>query len=101
MSDEVADSSNLSSPSGDRGLGNGRLLNVGILGLGEGRSTISAALQSKKVHLKMICDKNLEACRQRADEFKVYEYTTDYQEMLDDAEIDIIATHSTTPAKSR
>jgi predicted dehydrogenase len=70
------------------------MLNIGILGLGEGRSTISAALKSDKVNLKMICDKNLETCRQRADEFKVYEYTTSYEEMLSDAEIDIIAIYT-------
>ena len=67
------------------------MLNIGILGLGEGRSTMSAALHSEKVHLKMICDANKELCVQRADEFKMYDYTTDYQEMLDDKEIDIIA----------
>jgi predicted dehydrogenase len=70
------------------------MLNIGILGLGEGRSTISAALQSEKLHLKMICDTNLELCRQRADEFKVYEYSTDYQEMLNDTSIDIIAIYT-------
>jgi predicted dehydrogenase len=42
----------------------------------------------------MICDTNLEACRQRGDEFKVFDYTTDYQEMLDDPEIDIIAIYT-------
>jgi predicted dehydrogenase len=67
---------------------------IGILGLGEGRSTISAALQSEKLTLKMICDKNLDLCRQRADEFKVYDYTTEYEEMLNDKSIDIIAIYS-------
>ncbi|HEY6505346.1 MAG TPA: Gfo/Idh/MocA family oxidoreductase [Chitinophagaceae bacterium] len=70
------------------------MLNIGILGLGEGRSTISAALQSNKLHLKMICDMNLDMCRKRADEFKVYEYTTEYQEMLNDGSIDIIAIYT-------
>ncbi|MEO7309947.1 MAG: Gfo/Idh/MocA family oxidoreductase [Chitinophagaceae bacterium] len=70
------------------------MLNLGILGLGEGRSTMSAALQSSKVNLKLICDQNLEVARQRADEFKVYDYTTDYQEMLDDESIDIIAIYT-------
>ena len=70
------------------------MLNIGILGLGEGRSTISAALQSSKVNLKLICDANKELCIQRADEFKVYDYTTDYNEMLNDAEIDIIAIYT-------
>ena len=49
------------------------MLNIGILGLGEGRSTISAALQSSKVNLKLICDANKELCIQRADEFKMYD----------------------------
>lgn len=70
------------------------MLNIGILGLGEGRSTMSAALASEKVHLKMICDANKELCIHRADEFKMYDYTTDYQEMLDDKEIDIIAIYT-------
>jgi len=70
------------------------MLQIGILGLGEGRSTISAALQSEKLKLKMICDCNASICRQRADEFKMYEYTTEYQDMLDDADIDIIGIYT-------
>ena len=70
------------------------MLSVGILGLGEGRSTISAVLQSEKLRLKTICDLSLELCRKRGDEFKVYDFTTDYQEMLDDKEIDIIAIYT-------
>lgn len=70
------------------------MLNIGILGLGEGRSTISAALQSSKLQLKMICDQNIALCRQRADEFKVYEHTTDYNDMLKDDSIDIIAIYT-------
>ena len=70
------------------------MLNIGILGLGEGRSTMSAAIQSSKVNLKLICDAKKDVCVQRADEFKMYEYTTNYQEMLDDAAIDIIAIYT-------
>jgi predicted dehydrogenase len=70
------------------------MLSVGILGLGEGRSTISAVLQSEKLRLKAMCDLNLELCRKRGDEFKVYDFTTEYQEMLDDKEIDIIAIYT-------
>lgn len=70
------------------------MLSVGILGLGEGRSTISAVLQSEKFRLKTMCDLNLELCRKRGDEFKVYDFTTDYQEMLNDKEIDIIAIYT-------
>jgi predicted dehydrogenase len=70
------------------------MLSVGILGLGEGRSTISAVLQSDKLRLKAMCDLSLELCRKRADEFKVYDFTVNYQEMLDDKEIDIIAIYT-------
>jgi predicted dehydrogenase len=70
------------------------MLRLGILGLGEGRSTISAALQSKKVELKMMCDRSEEVCKQRAEEFNFHNYTTDYQAMLEDAEIDAIAIYT-------
>lgn len=70
------------------------MLNIGILGLGEGRSTMSAALQSKKLHLKTICDMSEDVCRQRCKEFQFENYTTDYQEMLDDESIDIIAIYT-------
>jgi predicted dehydrogenase len=70
------------------------MLSVGIIGLGEGRSTISAVLQSDKLRLKTMCDLSLDLCRKRGDEFKVYDFTTEYQEMLDDKEIDIIAIYT-------
>jgi predicted dehydrogenase len=70
------------------------MLSIGILGLGEGRSTISAAMQSDKLELKMICDKDAELCRKRADEFKMYDHTTQYEDMLNDASIDIIAIYT-------
>lgn len=69
-------------------------MKIGILGLGEGRSTMSAALQSSKVKLKMVCDMNLEMCKHRAEEFNFHQYTTNYQDMLDDQEIDIIAIYT-------
>ncbi len=70
------------------------MLRLGILGLGEGRSTMSAAIASPKWDLRMICDRNEDLCRQRADEFKMYEYTTNYQDMLDDQDIDVIAIYT-------
>ncbi|MEO6520942.1 MAG: Gfo/Idh/MocA family oxidoreductase [Mucilaginibacter sp.] len=70
------------------------MLGLGILGLGEGRSTMSAAIESPKWDLKMICDRNEDLCRQRADEFKMYDYTTNYQDMLDDKDIDVIAIYT-------
>lgn len=70
------------------------MLRLGILGLGEGRSTMSAAMQSSKWELLMICDRNEELCRHRADEFKMYNYTTIYQDMLDNADIDVIGIYT-------
>ncbi|HUC79321.1 MAG TPA: Gfo/Idh/MocA family oxidoreductase [Flavisolibacter sp.] len=70
------------------------MLRLGILGLGEGRSTISAALSSSNYELKMICDVAEELCRQRAKEFDFSHYTTSYQQMLDDKEIDVIAIYT-------
>jgi predicted dehydrogenase len=70
------------------------MLTIGILGVGEGRSTMSAALQSKKLRLKIICDRNEELCKQRCKEFNFTNYTTNYDELLNDAEIDIIAIYT-------
>ena len=70
------------------------MLRLGILGLGEGRSTMSAALESNKLELASICDRNEELCRQRAKEFDFPHYTTNYQQLLDDDSIDIIAIYT-------
>ncbi|HET7898638.1 MAG TPA: Gfo/Idh/MocA family oxidoreductase, partial [Flavisolibacter sp.] len=70
------------------------MLRLGILGLGEGRSTISAALTSKKYELKTICDRNEELCRYRAKEFDFPHYTTNYADMLNDREIDVVAIYT-------
>jgi predicted dehydrogenase len=70
------------------------MLQLGILGLGEGRSTMSAALQSKKYKLKTICDAKEELCKQRAKEFDFHQYTTNYQDILNDPEIDVIAIYT-------
>ncbi len=67
---------------------------IGILGVGEGRSTMSAALQSKKLRLKTICDRNEELCKQRCKEFDFTNYTTMYEDLLNDADIDIIAIYT-------
>lgn len=67
---------------------------IAILGLGEGRSTISAALQSDKLELVTMCDRNIDLCKQRAAEFDFHNYTTDYNDLLNDASIDIIAIYT-------
>ncbi|WP_205510072.1 Gfo/Idh/MocA family protein [Longitalea arenae] len=70
------------------------MLTIGILGLGEGRSTMSAALSSSKLKLKTICDLNEDLCKQRSKEFQFFNYTTKYEDMLNDPEIDIIAIYT-------
>ncbi|MDD3322521.1 MAG: Gfo/Idh/MocA family oxidoreductase [Paludibacter sp.] len=70
------------------------MLGVGILGLGEGRSTMSAVLQSTKLQLIKVCDRNEELCKQRASEFNFHFYTTNYDELLQDESIDIIAIYT-------
>ncbi|MFV0564743.1 MAG: Gfo/Idh/MocA family protein [Flavobacteriaceae bacterium] len=70
------------------------MLRIAILGLGEGRSTMSAALESKKLELVSICDKNETLCKQRATEFDFKHYTLDYADLLNDKSIDIIAIYT-------
>jgi len=70
------------------------MLKLGILGLGEGRSTMSAALQSKMWELRTICDRNEDLCKQRAEEFGFHHYTTQYNDMLNDPEIDVIGIYT-------
>ncbi len=70
------------------------MLKLGILGLGEGRSTIAASLASNKYELAQICDANIEMCELRAKEFDFKNYTTNYQQMLDDKTIDVIAIYT-------
>ena len=67
---------------------------LGILGLGEGRSTMSAALQSPQWELKTICDLNEDLCRHRAKEFDFHKYTTRYEDLLNDPEIDVIGIYT-------
>lgn len=70
------------------------MLQIGILGLGEGRSTMSAALQSEKWTLKTICDKNEDLCRHRAKEFDFHNYTLNYEDILNDPEIDVVGIYT-------
>jgi len=70
------------------------MLTIGILGLGEGRSTMSAILQSGKATLKKICDVNEDLCKQRCKEFGFEKYTTNFNDLLKDESIDAIAIYT-------
>jgi len=67
---------------------------ISILGLGEGRSAISAVLQSAELELGYICDRNEELCQKRCHEFGVSRYTTRYEDILNDPETDIVAIYT-------
>ena len=47
----------------------GKKLGLGVLGLGEGRSIISAGLRSELWDVVQVCDINEELCRARCAEF--------------------------------
>ncbi len=55
---------------------------------------MSAALSSPNYELVKVCDQKLELCRQREKEFDFHSYTTNYQDLLDDPTIDVIAIYT-------
>ena len=67
---------------------------LGVLGLGEGRSILSAALNSSLWELGNICDLKEELCRARCEEFNFSRYTTRYDDLLNDPEIDAISIYT-------
>ena len=69
-------------------------LRMGVLGLGEGRSVISAVQSSELWELGAVCDLNEELCRERAREFGLSGYTLDYQDLLEDPSIDVIGIYT-------
>jgi predicted dehydrogenase len=55
---------------------------------------MSAALNSPEWTLHKICDLKEELCRQRAKEFDFHSWTTRYEDLLEDAEIDVIGIYT-------
>lgn len=72
-------------------------LRLGVLGLGEGRSIISAALASELWELACICDLDESLCRRRAAEFGFDRWTTRMEQMLEDPNIDVIGIYTPDP----
>ena len=72
-------------------------LRLGVLGLGEGRSIISAAINSELWELSQICDLNEDLCKERVAEFRLSRYTTKLEEMLADATVDVIGIYTPDP----
>ena len=56
-------------------------LGLGVLGLGEGRSIISAGIASAQWDVVCLCDVNEPLCRQRCAEFGLTKFTTSYDEL--------------------
>lgn len=71
-----------------------KIWTLGVLGLGEGRSIISAAVNSRYFKLGNICDLNEELCRERCEEFGLDRYTLNYEDMLSNPEIDVIGIYT-------
>lgn len=74
---------------------------LGVLGLGEGRSILSAARTSERWQIGAICDLNEELGRARQQEFDVARFTTSYEEMLADSAIDTVAIYTPDPFHAR
>ena len=76
-------------------------LRLGVLGLGEGRSVISAALSAPEWDIGMLCDLDEGLCRERCREFGERPWTRDYAEMLRCEDIDVIAIYTPDPLHAR
>ncbi len=67
---------------------------LGVIGLGEGRSILSAARSSTRWEVAGVCDLDETLCRQRLLEFELDRWTTDYDDLLADPLIDAIAIYT-------
>jgi predicted dehydrogenase len=71
-----------------------RKLGLGVLGLGEGRSIISAGVESPLWEVACLCDVNEALCRQRCAEFGLSHFTTAYDEMLRNPAVDAVGIYT-------
>ena len=71
-------------------------LGLGVLGLGEGRSIISAGCASPLWHVARLCDVNVELGRECCAEFDlpVERFTTDYTGLLRDPAVDVVGIYT-------
>jgi len=69
-------------------------LGLGVLGLGEGRSIVSAGVQSDLWDVACLCDRDEALAKERCAEFGVSRYTTDYGAMLADPSVDVIGIYT-------
>lgn len=69
-------------------------LGLGVLGLGEGRSIISAGVNSDLWELACLCDLDEALCRQRCAEFGLSTFTTDYAAMLANPKVQVVGIYT-------
>ena len=69
-------------------------LGLGVLGLGEGRSIISAGMHSPLWEVACLCDTNAALAQERCAEFGLRRYTTDYAELLADPAVDVVGIYT-------
>jgi predicted dehydrogenase len=69
-------------------------LGLGVLGLGEGRSIISAGVQSDLWQVACLCDRNEALCQEQCAEYGLHVYTTDYAEMLANPAVDVVGIYT-------
>ncbi len=65
-----------------------------MLGLGEGRSIISAGLHSEFWTVVQVCDLNEALCRARCAEFGLSRYTTSVDDLLADPAVDVVGVYT-------
>jgi predicted dehydrogenase len=69
-------------------------LGLGVLGLGEGRSIISAALNSKLWNVIQLCDLNEQLGRERCHEFSLDNFTASFDELLANKKVNVIGIYT-------
>jgi len=69
-------------------------LGLGVLGLGEGRSIISGALNSPLWEVIRLCDLNENLGKERCHEFGLSRFTTSLDELLADPEVDVVGIYT-------
>lgn len=69
-------------------------LGLGVLGLGEGRSIVSAGVHSALWHVVCLCDINETLCKERCAEFGLSTYTTDFEALLANQDVDVVGIYT-------
>ncbi len=69
-------------------------LGLAVVGLGEGRSIISAALRSPLWRVVTLCDLSAALCRERCAEFGLSQWTDDYEAVLRDPAVDVVGLYT-------